>query len=806
MVENRQYAEVIVDVPTQQTDRPFTYAVPNDLQDSITRGMRVKVPFGVREVIGFVVNLTSQTDYDGEMRAISSLMDETPVVTEELLELSREMSEKLFSFRINCLQAMLPSMLKGQYEKTFYPTRHLTYMERESAFKDQSAIRWQEAEKRQLLGTLLQWRKQDKVRLKYSVNDQTTQATEKWIQPLLGFEQLEAVHDQLSKHATKQQLLCEVLMQLDGQRIALKTLREEYDLNLQTIRRGEAKGWLNIFEEVVDRDPYSEQTIERTTAKSLLPQQAEAFEPVKAAIENHQTGTYLLEGVTGSGKTEVYMQWIQAALDQGKEAILLIPEIGLTPQIVGQLKGRFGEAVAMLHSRLSVGEQFDEWRKIKDGRAKIAVGPRSSVFAPFQNLGIIIIDEEHDLAYKQQKDPRYHTRDIAMMRSSYHACPVVLGSATPSLESRARAQNKRYQLLRLTERANQKPLPTVSIVDMREEYKQKNYHQFSRQLYRAMQQTLNEGHQVALLLNRRGYANYLMCRDCGHVFNCVNCSVSLTYHRSDHTLRCHYCGYTIPLPQRCPVCGETHLRDFGVGTERVEEEINELFPNETVIRMDNDTTRRKNSYDQLLTKIRNNEAGILLGTQMIAKGLDFPNITLVGVLNADTSLFMPDFRSAERTFQLLTQVSGRAGRGDTQGQVIFQTFNPDHYAIQLASRQDYEGFYRTEMNYRKLNHYPPYVFAVQVTVSSAEENDALVAAVKLGTKLRQHAERFNDRVIGPSQESARRLKKRYYFQMIYQYRNPESPKQLLEEIRELAQVWEKDRIYITIDIEPQQFL
>ncbi|MCI5775199.1 MAG: primosomal protein N' [Aerococcus sp.] len=806
MEATNRYASVIVDVPTQQTNRPFTYEVPEELRDTIALGMRVKVPFGVREVIGFVVGLSNTATYDGELRPLNGLMDEAPVVTQELLQLSLTMSERLVSFRIHCLEAMLPSMLRGQYEKTFYPTHTLTYMEREAVFQDDSAMTWKEAEARHVLATLLTWRKQDKVRLKYSVNDQTTQATETWIQPLLNYAQLEEEKAKLPKTATKQRLLCEVLMQLDGQRISVKALRDDYQLNLQTIRRGEEKGWLKRFDEIVDRDPYADKVIEQTTAKPLLPQQQAAYEPVAKAIDTNQAETYLLEGVTGSGKTELYMQWIQQALDRGQEAILLIPEIGLTPQIVGQLKGRFGDAVAVLHSRLSVGEQFDEWRKIKEGRAKIAVGPRSSIFAPFQNLGVIIIDEEHDLAYKQQQDPRYHTRDIAIARAQYHHCPVVLGSATPALESRARAQNKKYQLLRLTERANQRPLPTVSIVDMREEYKQKNYHQFSRKLYHDMKDTLAAGHQVALLLNRRGYANYLMCRDCGHVFTCVNCSVSLTYHRSEQQLRCHYCGYTMPLPQRCPVCGETRLRDFGSGTERVEEELNELFPNETVIRIDNDTTRRKNSYEHLLAKIRDNEAGILLGTQMIAKGLDFPNITLVGVLNADTSLFMPDFRSAERTFQLLTQVSGRAGRGETQGHVIFQTFNPDHYAIQLAAQQNYEAFYRTEKRYRKLNHYPPYYFTVQFTVSSVEANDAMRVAMQLGAKLRKHAEQNNDRVIGPSQEPARRLKKRYYFQILYQYRQSDTLKPVLEAIREQAQEWEKKRIYITIDIEPQQFL
>ncbi len=801
-----RFARVIVDVPTMQTDHPYDYYIPDRYQDLIQVGMRVQVPFGVRQVLAYVVELTATSEFEGELKEITSLLDDQAVLTPEMLSLGRDMAEHLFSYVVTCYQTMLPRLLKVDYHKYFVPSETLTYQHRKSYFKDQEEVSWEAAEEAEQLKNLLVLKETGEVSVDYRVADRKHYKTEKWIQPLLDAEQLEQERDQLRKTAKKQILLCEVLMELEGRRVSVKWLRENYDLSLQTIRRGQDFGWLKLFEVEVDRDPYADRYQERTQDKPLTDDQSQVYQEVKQAISDQVNDTYLLQGVTGSGKTEVYLQLIRQALDQGQTAILLVPEIALTPQMVAQLKGRFGDLVAVLHSQLSVGEHFDEWRKMRRGDARVVVGARSSIFAPIDNIGIIIIDEEHETTYKQEEAPRYHARDVAKWRASYHSCPLVLGSATPALESRARAQNGVYHLLSLPGRINGKALPAVDLIDMREEFKHKNYYQFSRSLKEAIDQTLSQGQQVALMLNRRGYANYVMCRDCGYVFQCQNCDVSLTYHYSDRSLQCHYCGYSRPYPQVCPLCQGQHLRPFGSGTEKVEEEIYQLFPGKNLVRMDNDTTRKKGAHERLLAKVASGEADILLGTQMIAKGLDFPNITLVGVINADTSLYLPDFRASERTFQLLTQVSGRAGRGDLEGRVMIQTFNPDHYALQLAKHHDYDRFYQKEMTYRKLNHYSPYFYTIRLSISHFNEKDALKAALTLATLLRERSQGSKDYVIGPSQNAISRIKNRYYYQILYQYRNQAHIQPLFQEIRDLAQDWSKKKLYVSIDVEPLSFL
>ena len=717
MANNQRYAQVIVDVPTMQVNHPFDYIIPSQWANFVTPGMRVQVPFGVREVLGFVVEVSDESNIDHELKSISAVLDDEPVLTSEMLQLGKELATQLFTFQILCFQTMIPNLLKVDYTKVFVPLPTISWEHQQQFFLSQKEVSWDAANQNQQLATLMQLKSAGEVAVEYRLKDKKKIKKAYWIQPLLDYEELQEVESQLRPQATKQQDLVAVLMDLDGENISAKQLKASFNLSMQTIRSGERKGWLTVFEKEEKRDPYADLVTETVEPKTLFPEQQQAFNRILPDIHTHRHEVFLLQGVTGSGKTEVYLQLIQAARDLDKTALLLVPEIGLTPQMVNQLKGRFGNDVAVLHSQLTAGERFDEWRKLKHGEAHIAVGARSSIFAPLDNLGIIIIDEEHETTYKQNNAPRYHAREVAKWRGNYHQCPVVLGSATPSLETRARAQNGVYERLTLTKRTNHHELPDVQIVDMREEFKHKNYYQFSRKLRDAITETLARHEQVALMLNRRGYANYIQCMDCGHVFQCPNCDVSLTRHNEDKTLKCHYCGHTEALPQFCPECRGHHLQSFGTGTEKVEQEIMELFPEANVVRMDNDTTRRKGSHQKILNKVANHEADILLGTQMIAKGLDFPNITLVGIINADTSLYLPNFRASEQTFQLITQMSGRAGRGDLPGQVFVQTFNPEHYALQFAKAHDYEKFYAYEMRYRKLNHYSPYVFTIRLTVS-----------------------------------------------------------------------------------------
>ncbi|GMR69449.1 primosomal protein N' [Aerococcus viridans] len=798
--------EVIVDVPTMQTDHPFEYQIPEEMVDIIQPGMRVQVPFGSRNLLGYVISPAKATaDFEGELKPITALLDDEPVLNAEMLELGKDMAKQNFCFLVEAYHTMLPNLLKVNYEKFFLPTPEIAYLDHQHYFDDLSEIAWSDAEKRGILTELIALKNKGHLTIDYRVEDRKRYKTAQWVQPLMDFDQLEEEATSIRKTAKKQLALVEVLMELDGKKVPAKYLRDEFDLHTATLKAGAEKGWLKLYDQQVNRDPYADIAIEKSEKLPLQAQQQVAFDAVKKAMDEHEDRVFLLQGVTGSGKTEVYLQLIQEALDKGKEAILLVPEISLTPQMVNRLKGRFGNQVAVLHSQLSTGEHFDEWRKLKNGQAKIAVGARSSIFAPLKNIGLIILDEEHEATYKQSDNPRYHAREVAKWRAAYHQSPVILGSATPSLESRARAQNGVYQLLEMPERSNQKPLPPVEIIDMREEFKHKNYYQFSRQLRDQMQATMDRGEQVALMLNRRGFANFMQCRDCGYTFQCPNCDVSLTYHYHDKQLQCHYCGFNEARPQRCPDCGQTHLREFGTGTEKVEQEINELFPNKTVARMDMDTTRRKGSHERILKQIADKKADILLGTQMIAKGLDFPNITLVGIINADTTLYLPDFRAAERTFQLLTQMSGRAGRGDLDGQVLIQTYNPDHYALTLAKDHDYDRFYQTEMQYRKLNQYSPYYYTVRFTISNFDDHTAQVTAAKVAAILQQ-ADIQATKVIGPAQSTISRINNQYYYQLLYQHRGNQDIQAVLQEIQDKAQDWSKDKIYVSIDVDPQSFM
>ena len=553
------------------------------------------------------------------------------------------------------------------------------------------------------------------------------------------------------------------------------------------------------------RDPFKDKEFAQTEAFTLTSSQAVALAPILKAVTEDRNETFLLKGVTGSGKTEVYLQTIAETLKRGKSALMLVPEIALTPQMVNHFKGRFGEAVAVLHSGLSVGEKYDEWRKIERGEAKVVVGARSSIFAPVENIGVIIIDEEHEATYKQDESPRYHARDIALWRSEYHHCPVILGSATPSLESRARAQKKVYTLLELTERANKKALPEVEVVDMREEVKKQNRSSFSLVLQEKIRERIAKKEQIVLLLNRRGYSSFVMCRDCGFVLPCPNCDISLTLHMDTKTMKCHYCGHEEGIPHTCPSCKGHKIRYYGTGTQKIEEELLTLIPEASVIRMDVDTTRKKGAHEKLLTAFGNGEADILLGTQMIAKGLDFPNITLVGVINADTALGLPDFRASERTFQLLTQVSGRAGRAELTGEVIVQTYNPEHYAIQLAKEHDYDHFYQHEMLLRHRGGYPPYYFTILITTSHEEE---LKAAKKMQDIIQVIKPVIKPETIllGPTPKAVARVNNRYYYQTIIKYKNEPQLFTTLHEILNQSQREMAKGLQVSIDSEPMHFI
>ena len=570
--------------------------------------------------------------------------------------------------------------------------------------------------------------------------------------------------------------------------------KELADISISSLNTLIRKGYLKEDKKEHYRVLYKEKEFVK---KKLTSDQ----ESVVNSVINGNNDTYLIYGVTGSGKTEVYMEIIDHYLKLGKTSIVLVPEISLTPQMVNRFRERFGDKIAALHSALSDGEKYDEWRRIYRGEASIVIGARSAIFAPLNDIGVIIIDEEHSDSYKQSdSNPRYNAKDIALLRSKYHKCPVVLGSATPSLETMARAKKGVFKLLELPNRVNGKSLPKVSIIDMNERKKSKGY--FSFELLNSIKDRLEKNEQIILLLNRRGYSNFVTCKNCGYTFKCPNCDITLTYHKSSNTLRCHYCGYGEKVYKKCPECKEESLSNLGVGTQKIEEELSKLFPNSRILRMDYDTTSRKGMHEEMIEEFKDHKYDILLGTQMVAKGLDFSLVTLVGVINADTSLNIPDFRSSENTFSLLSQVAGRSGRSEKTGEVIIQTFNPDHYAIDLVKTHNYLGFYEKEMNIRRMLKYPPYYYLCNIRVSGKDADYIYTESLKIKRSLDRNIP--NDIVLGPSNSSVFRVNNIFRYNIIIKYKKDDNLYEILNKIIEHYKT--NSKIKVDIDFNPSQVL
>ncbi|OLN22834.1 primosomal protein N' [Domibacillus antri] len=791
-------ASVIVDVAAMQTDRPFDYEIPDRWREVIQPGMRVIVPFGPRHVQGFVLDVKEETE-GRKLKPIIEPMDIVPVLNEELLSLADWLTIESLCFKISALQVMLPAAMKAKYSKVIRKTgEQPIHPEMETLFNNREEIPWEEAADAGKLAHIRKEVKNGSLEVIYSVKSKGRKKTVRMVKCTLSDTELSETVEIMAKNAVKQK---EALLFFSGRTNQWLTLKET-GISSATAKALIEKGYLQEKQEEMYRDPHSGQDFESDTPLVLTENQKEAITPILDAINEGTSGTFLLHGVTGSGKTEIYLQSISRVIEKGQEAIVLVPEISLTPQMTERFKRRFGNDVAVLHSGLSIGEKYDEWRKISRNEVKVVVGARSAVFAPFQNIGLIIIDEEHETSYKQEENPRYHARDVAIQRSAFYNCPVILGSATPSLETYARAKKGVYTLLSLESRVNDRPLPAVDIVDMREELREGNRSMFSRSLFDKLKDRLEKGEQTVLFLNKRGYSSFIICRDCGYVAGCPNCDVSMTYHRHRHQLKCHYCGYEELAPSVCPECGSEHIRHFGTGTQKVEEELLKLLPQARIIRMDVDTTGTKGAHERLLRKFADKEADILLGTQMIAKGLDFPHITLVGVLSADTMLHLPDFRSSEKTFQLLTQVSGRAGRHTLPGEVVVQTYTPEHYSIQLAAEQNYESFYQQEMMMRKMGGYPPFYYLALITVSHEEAVEAASAANKIVTKITPSLSPAAV-ILGPVASPIARINNRYRWQCLIKYKREPNLTDVLKEVLEhYSKKGKSNGLMVSIDIHP----
>lgn len=791
-----------------QTNHPFTYQIPVKFQDFLQIGMRVVVEFGNgnRKIQGFVTGLTDEYSGEHQLKSVIDVLDLNPVLSDEAMAMADWLTQRTFAFKIRCLQVMLPNAMRASYRKTLKLTGEITDSNLATLFDHQSEVEFnpQKLTSSQL-NQIEKLRKANQIEIVYHVDDRAKSKLVWAFKAQMTVEELRTAKKTLRKNAAKQKRLLDFLITNHEQEFVQSDVTRENNFTANDLKVAAEKGWITRYQIEKYRNPYQIDQVQPSTPKKLTTEQAQATNAVDQAIDEKQAATFLLEGVTGSGKTEVYLQIIQHALAQGKSALMLVPEISLTPQIVRQFKARFGDQVALLHSALSDGERYDEWRRIEKGDAQVVVGARSAIFAPIKNLGVIIMDEEHETSYKQEDMPRYHARDVAQWRGQYHHCPVVLGSATPSLESRARAQKGVYQWLRLTKRINGKDLPHVQLVDMRQAGRYAPTTDISQELATEIQKKLALNEQVVLMLNRRGYSSFLMCRECGEVIKCPNCDISLTYHKDTNSLKCHYCGHEEPVPQVCPNCHSKAVRYFGTGTQRVEKELTELFPTARILRMDVDTTRRKGAHERILDEFGKHHADILLGTQMIAKGLDFPNVTLVGVLNADTSLGLPDFRASERTFQLLTQVSGRAGRAEKEGNVLIQTYNPDHYAIQYAQRQDYEHFFGKEMQVRHQGGYPPYYFTIQITASARTEADAAQKMFQIRGEIVDYLSQ-NAVILGPTPQSIMRINNRYYYQLVIKYKNEPQLENYLQNLLLTSQKEERNGLQIVIDRDPMNFI
>ena len=738
---NSLYANIIVDISVEKLDKTFQYSVPDELEEVVEVGMQVRIPFGSRTITGYIVELTEEACFDpAKIKPIAGVVGGSVAIETQLIALAAWMRRNYGSTMNQALKTVLP--VKQQQRQVEHRNVVLVMEENEARRR------------------------------------------------LAMFEQ---------KHYTaKARLLRELLAQ---HTLDYRIVTGKLQISAATIRAFEEQGIAAVEKNTVYRNPVAHLQQKEYTLTLNAEQQA-VVDAIRLDWEAGIYRTYLLKGVTGSGKTEVYMELIAETIAKGRQAIVLIPEIALTYQTVMRFRNRFGDKVSIMNSRLSAGERYDQYLRAKQGDIDIMIGPRSALFTPFSRLGLIIIDEEHETSYKSEQSPKYHAREVAEEVARIHGASLVLGSATPSIEAYYQVKQGKFRLFRLDKRLTGGTLPSVEVVDLREELKQGNRSIFSISLQEKLQKRLERKEQSILFLNRRGYSGFISCRSCGHVMRCPHCSVSLSQHR-DGKLTCHYCSYTIPGVKLCPKCGSKYILGFKVGTQQIEEKLKDMFPGIRVLRMDADTTRTKESYEQILSAFAAGEADVLVGTQMIVKGHDFPGVTLVGVLAADLSLAFGDFRSAERTFQLLTQAAGRAGRGKIPGEVVIQTYQPEHYSVQYAAKQDFEGFYAEEMQFRQLMQYPPAGRMMAIQFFGAEEPRVKALAADFCDYLKVLTkEKRSIQVLGVSAAAIAKVKDIYRY-VIYVKADRLEPLIILKNLLEKRKVtMHSGKVIVQYDFDP----
>ncbi len=776
-------ADIILDLKIKDVDKTYSYLVPKALEDTVQVGMRCFVSFGKIYRMGFIMGL--REGFDPSLKEIDELMDKEPVLTKELIDVALYLSKTSYYPLVSYLETMLPSALKVGYKKELI-IKTKDNFRLSILFGDKEVVDYDSINPSDI-PFIKECIEKGEAEISYNFKRKEFIIKEKIIT---------LVEEPVKKTPLRERII--EYLKSNGGSSLWDNIREELLVTSTTINKMAELGIVSITEREKYRDISTLKPLEDKKVE-LNPAQEKIFNELKSNLNKNTT--YLLRGITGSGKTEIYINLIEEVVKQGKDAILLVPEISLTPMMVNRFKSRFKDNVAIFHSELSNNTKYDEWRKVIRGEVKIAVGARSAVFMPFKNLGIIIIDEEHEQSYKQDNSPIYHAKDVALKRSELNNSMLLLGSATPSIEAYARAKKGVYNLLELDVRANAKPLPKTIVVNLNQEFKKGMKGYISNTLKEEIKKRLINHEQTVLLLNRRGYSNYIMCRACGNTEKCPNCDVSLTYHEYSKKLKCHYCNYEKRVIDTCGKCGSKYLEKVGYGTEKIEEELKALFPSARVVRMDNDTTRGKMGHEKVLYEFETN-GDILLGTQMIAKGLDFPNVTLVGVLNADQSLDIPDFRSKENTFSLLTQVSGRAGRGEKEGLVVIQTHNENQYAIKNALRQDYLSFYEEEMKVRMIARFIPYYNMTVIRVKSKNINDSYTKAMGIKENLLDLLKEEGIIVLGPIPPTISKVDNYYIFNIIIKYKKVKELDNILKNIYDGNR---DGNILISIDKFPTSF-
>jgi len=802
----KEIVEVAVGLPVSKT---FHYRIPDKMKGSLQVGMRVLVPFKGRKVTGFVLDLLDHPPQgiEEKLREVDDLLDDVPLIDPQWLRFCRWISTYYLYPLGEVIKTGLPPGLNLKSELILGLTQEgMDGLSKGGLEPNQERIlseigKFGKVGLRKILkifpeevsrSQLFSWKTKGLLNIDAEVEDKEVKPKfEKMLQHRGG----EAVRS-LSKKQT------EILKWIEEKgEVPYSELSKKFKSPSKAIQSLHVSGLIAISFKEVLRDLSARPELKAYPKPELTSHQEIVLHEILKGIHSKRFSPFLLHGVTGSGKTEIYLRAIEEVLNQGREAIVLVPEISLTPQILSRFKDRFGENLSLLHSGLGRGERYDQWRRIWKGEVKIALGARSAIFAPFKKVGIIVVDEEHEPSYKQEEKLKYHARDLAVVRAKQDEATLLLGTATPSLESFYNAEKGKFHLLSLPERIKGKPLPRVEVVDIKGEGGL-----LSEKVKMALQKNMEAKKQSLLFLNRRGFAQFILCPDCGFTFKCPNCSVTLTHHLKDHSLRCHYCDYRISAPGSCPQCQGDRLKGMGIGTERLEQEIRDLFPGARVSRMDRDTTSRRRAHQQILKGLESGKIDILVGTQMIVKGHDFPNVTFVGVVSADTSLHFPDFRSSERTFQLLTQVAGRAGRGEVLGEVIIQTFNPDHYSILRAKDHDFIGFYQEECQFRKALDYPPFSRLINFRLTGNSEKGTETMAEELGkvgrTLLKKKYPKGME-ILGPSAAPFTKMKGKFRWQMLVKGKSSQALHQFAQALASHMEAQTKGRgVHLDIDVDP----